>query len=149
MDRFLWDELVRHERDGLAGEMASGNHVAEMAMVCASYGDAYAIIDGAHVVAGGGMALRVHGRAEAWSLITVFARPRHLLLFTRYCRAHMDKRQRDPAYRRIETFLRDTSDFCAHTFARAMGFTEIRPLEAWDSLGRDYLLCARIAPKGT
>lgn len=149
LDRLLLSELVAHERDPLVAEMASGPLYADMAMLSASLGNAFAMIDGAHVVAGAGLTLRWQGRVEAWALVTTFARPRHLAALVREGRSLMARRQRDPAYRRIEAFVRDGAQWCAKDFARALGFTVEGWLRAWDPAGRDYLICARIAPEIT
>lgn len=147
MDRFLLAELVKDERDGLFAEMASGPHVADQVMIAASEGNAFAMIDGAYAVAGAWMSLRWHGCAIARALISRNARKRHVVKMAEFARAHLDRRQRDPAFRRVEVEILEAPGWCATAFATAMGFTELSHLEAYDPAGRNYWLAARVAPR--
>ena len=144
LDRFLLAQLIADERDPLTSEMAATREFADQCMIASSYGDAYALIDGPHAVVAAGMTLRWGGRAEAWCLISRFARRRHLIAAVGRARAHMDRRQRHPSYRRIEMTVRDSRDFSPQSFARALGFVQEGYMRSWDPAGRNHILVARV-----
>lgn len=141
LDRHLLSRLVESERDPLSAEMACGPLFADRAMLDASFGLAFALIDGAEVPVGGGLRTHWHGRAEGWWMISHTARRRHLVAAARFSRAFMDRRQRDPAFRRIEVNVRSG---WPDGFALSMGFHVEGTHRAWDPLGRDYRSFARV-----
>lgn len=139
LDRFLLDRLVAGERDPLTAEMAEGDGFARRALS----GPCNAMIDGGEVVVGGGLTVMWMGRAEAWLLVSRAARPRHLVMAARFCARVLEKRQRDPMYRRIEMFVR-AGERWSESFAASLGFVREGRLRRWDAQGRDYLLFARV-----
>lgn len=107
----------------------------------------YALLEGGYVLAAGGLFRHWPGLADAWLLVTRFARPRHLVSATRICRIALDRVAGDPAWRRIDMRVRADARW-SHSFARALGFT--RPpllLEAWGPEGADYLLFTRLGAR--
>lgn len=143
MDRHLLGRLVESERDPLTAEMSSGTHYADRVMVAASHGLAFAMLDGGEVPVGGGLMMLWPGRAEGWWLVSREARPRHLALAARASARLLDRRQRDPAFRRIECFVRSGERWSTR-FAEAMGFRQEGFHRAWDPAGRDYRCFARV-----
>lgn len=145
LDRHLLSRLVEAERDPLTSEISSGGYFIDRAMWAASHGLAFAMIDGAEVPVGGGLMPAGPGRAsaEGWWLIAGCARKRHLVRAARASLKFLNLRQRDPAYRRIEIFVR-AAEAWSESFARTMGF-ELEGLhKSWDVLGRDYRCFARV-----
>lgn len=143
LDRHLLARAVDSERDPLTAEMASGAFFADRAMLAASYGLAFALIDGAEVPMAGGLFTHWHGRVEGWWLVSRTVRRRHLVHVARTSRAFMDKRQRDPAFRRIELHVR-TGERWSNSFAQLMGFEFEGLHRAYDASGRDYRSFARV-----
>lgn len=144
MDRLLLRHLIDDERDPLSSEMADSPVFADRTMMEASRGLAWAGIDGATVAVGGSLTILWAGRAEAWWLVSRAARPRHLVAAARFSRSLMDKRQRDPLFRRIEIFVR-AGERWSESFAAAMGFVCEGYLCKWDPKGRDCRCFARVA----
>lgn len=147
LDSHLLSRLVEEERDPLTAEIASRAYFRDRAMWASSHGLAYAMIDGAEVPVGGGLMPHPPGRggAEAWWLVSRGARRRHLARAAASCREFLDRRQRDPSYRRIEMFVRRGEGW-SQTFPRLMGFRLEGIHEAWDAGGRDYNCFARVRP---
>lgn len=141
MDRFLLDRLVAEERDPLTAEFCASEPFARR--VLALPGLAFALLDGADLVAGAGLVPMWHGRAEAWQLTSRHARPRQLVAAARIARTVLDKRQCDPAFRRIEIYVRAGAQWCA-SFIAALGFEREGLLKRWDAAGRDMWICARV-----
>lgn len=142
MDKFLLDQLVANERDPLVSEICSGPNFAALALQRPNL--SFAMLDGGELVAGGGLVPLWHGRAEAWQLTSRRARPRQLAAAAKFARQVMDARQRDPAFRRIEAFVRADAGW-ALSFLRALGFVREGLLRAWDPAGRDMWICSRIS----
>lgn len=139
LDEDLLAEAVELERDPLIAEMASGPQFAARVLS----GAAYAVLEGLELVAAGGLVLYWAGRAEAWALVSRRATRRQIVEAIAHGRRVLDKRQRDPSYRRIEMHVRDAH--YARTFGHALGFRLAGAETAWDPAGRDYLLFERIA----
>jgi hypothetical protein len=139
LDVLLLETAIRCERDPVVAEFANRESYAATVL---SGPAAYAAIDGGTLVAAGGLILHWRGRAEAWSLVSRYARRRQLVRAIRMTRVVLDEVQRDPAFRRIEMFVRCN---CAKSFAAALGFAEEGYLKAWDPKQRDMRLFARIA----
>lgn len=105
----------------------------------------YALCGRGHVLAAGGLVPIWPGRAVAWLLVGREARPRDLVPALRHARAVMDKRQRDPMFRRIEAFVRADAPW-RESFVKALGMTDEQQLLGQHGPdGADYFLCARIA----
>lgn len=138
LDALLLKSAIAAERDPVVAEFASRDAFAAAVFA----GPAYAAIDGGVLVAAGGLILHWQGRAEAWSLISRYARPRQLVKAIRMTRIVLDVVQGDAAFKRIEMFARCD---CALSFAAALGFAQEGRLKAWDPIGRDMALFARIA----
>lgn len=143
LDRLSLQAAIQSERDPVTAEFAARDAYAHQVMT----GPAFAAMDGDQLVAAGGLITHWCGRAEAWSLVSKHARPRQVVGAIRLARAVLDEHQKDLLYRRIEMFVRYDCDW-AHDFARALGFIQEGLLEAWDPLGRDMWLFARVARRG-
>ena len=139
LDPALLETAIAAERDSVAAEFARTPSYAQIVL---SGPAAYAVLDGEALVAAGGLILHWQGRAEAWSLVSRYARPRQLVRAVRMTRLVLDEVQRDPVFRRIEMVVR--CDCWARSFASALGFAEEAMLKTWDPLGRDAYLFARI-----
>lgn len=140
LDKLLLALAVGQERDPVTAEFACRDAFAVQALS----GPAYALIDGGELVGAGGLVPHWPGRAEGWWLTGKCARPRQLVKAVHLAREFLNARQRDPAFRRIEMFVRGEERW-ALTFAEALGFSLEGVLKAWDPMGRDMLLCARVA----
>lgn len=132
---------VALERDPLAAEMAEGESFARRALLPTL---SFAMIRGGYVLGAGGLVPQWPGRAEAWLLVSRHARPRDIAHGTRQARVFFDKRQRQPAFRRIEAFIR-ADRVWNRSFADALGFVHEGRLIAWAPDGADYDLYARVA----
>lgn len=141
LDSFLLQQLIQMERDALTAEMCTGQSFALRAV--AFNGLAFALLDGGDLIAGGGLVQMWPGRAEAWQLTSRFARPRQLLAAVHIGRRVMDDRQRDPAFRRIEAYVRACEPW-AQSFSKGLGFVREGILRRWDPAGRDVWICARV-----
>lgn len=141
LDAFLLDRLVQAERDPLTAELCA--HPAWASRVLAIPGLAYAVLDGPDLVAGGGLVPMWPGRAEAWALVSRFARKRQLVKAVQLAAQTVAARQRDPSFRRIEMFVRCDPSWC-RSFIAGLGFVREGLLKAWDPAGRDVWMCARI-----
>lgn len=133
---------VLEERDPLAAEMAEGQAVARRLLN--QWG--FALIGRGHVLAAAGLVPRHAGRAECWLLVGREARPRDLVPELRRARLTLDKRQRDPFFRRLEAYVQWAPAW-REPFMAALGFSLDGFLEAWDPAGRDYGLYSRVAPR--
>lgn len=141
LDPLLLSLAVAQERDCVTAAFAAApGYVAQ-----ALSGPAFALLDGGDLIGAGGLVPHWRGRAEGWWLTGQCARPRHLVRAVRLAREFLDASQCDPAFRRIEIFIRAGEPW-ASSFARALGFTCEGRLQAWDPAGRDMVLFARIAP---
>jgi hypothetical protein len=141
MDGFLLGDLIDSERDGLTAQMCRST--AFMSRVLALPGLAFALLDGGEVVAGAGLVPMWHGRAEAWQLTSRHARPRQLVAAARIAARELDRRQCDPAFRRIEIYVLAGARWCA-SFVAALGFEREGLLRRWDPAGRDMWICGRV-----
>jgi hypothetical protein len=83
------------------------------------------------------------GRAEAWMLCGAAASRAELVLACRHIRAVLDYLQRDPEWRRVEMCVLAEAPW-RPSFARALGFRCEGVLAAWDPLGRDHVMYARV-----
>lgn len=141
LDRFLLDRAVDLERDPLTAEMASGDGFAER--VLPLRGLSVGVLDGGNIVGAGGLVPLWPGRAEGWWLVSRQARPRQLAQATRLAVQLMDRRQRDPTFRRIEAWVRADAPY-ARSFLKALGFAAPSLQPRWDTKGRDHLFAYRI-----
>lgn len=106
-------------------------------------GLSYAVISGGMMLATLGIIPIRHGLAMGWMLPS--ADKRGMAFVTRCAIACLDAWQRDPRFRRIEIHVRADQPW-RESFARRLDMTEgWGPLRAWDELGRDYWLYARVA----
>lgn len=140
LDQLLLAIAVEQERDAVTAEYACRDAFAAQALS----GPSFALIDGGELVGAGGLVPHWPGRAEGWWLTSKWARPRQLVRAVHLAREFLDRCQRDPAFRRIEMFVRAEAHW-AFSFVEALGFHLEGVLKAWDPIGRDMLLCARIA----
>lgn len=104
----------------------------------------HALLEGGVVMVAAGIVLHWAGRAEAWLFAHREARRRHLVTATRAAARLLARWQRHPDYRRIEMHVRMDAPW-RRTFCRHLGMRLEGVLEAWDPLGRDYGVYARIA----
>ncbi len=133
------------ERDPLAMRQAQHPFWWDQFLAEGSVGGA--LIGGGRVLAAAGLIPQVPGRALAWLMLSPAADRRARVLALRHVRGVMDRRQADPAFRRIEMFVRAAEPWCG-SFGRIMGFEREGLLRAWDELGRDYVLFARVRESG-
>lgn len=143
MDRHLLKRLIEEERDPLQAEMARMDVTTEKMMLASSHGLAYAMIDGGEVPIGGALLPHFWGHGEACCFVSRFARPRHIVVAARWARAFLDRRQRDPQFRRVQMFVRADESW-AVSFPKALGFSLEGFHQAWDAPGRDYYCFARV-----
>ena len=141
LDALLLEIAIEAERDPVTAARAADEHYKTQALTPPA--SAYAVLDRDVLVAAGGFLIHWKGRAEAWSLISRHARPRQLVKAVRMARIVIDECQRDGAFRRVEMLVRAECPW-ALSFAQALGFAAEGRLHAWDPLGRDMLLFARI-----
>ncbi|HEV2186382.1 MAG TPA: hypothetical protein VGR70_04200 [Stellaceae bacterium] len=134
---------VLEERDALLAERSEGP--AAEARHCNRWG--YALLGRGHVLAAGGLVPLWAGRAEAWLLVSRYASPRDLVPALRHARDVLDKRQRDPFFRRIEINVRWEAPW-RESFVSALGFELEAIMDSWGPDGADYGLYARIADHG-
>lgn len=137
----LYRLAVLEEREGITAEMAGGPHVE--AMRCNQWG--YAMLGRGRVLCAAGLVVPWTGRAIAWLLVSREARPRDLAQAFRFAKDAMDKRQRDPFFRRIEAYVLNGAPY-QHAMARACGFELEGIMRAFDPLGRDFALYSRVRP---
>lgn len=117
-----------------------------VAAACAP-GMGFAALDGGYILGAGGLVPIWRGRALAWMLPGLFARPRHLLEAARFGRGWLDHKQLFPEFRRLECQVLAGFARGRH-FVEALGFVqETPPLEAWDAAGNDHIQFKRIAPR--
>ncbi len=136
----LYRFAVLEERDPLTAEMAEAPHV-EQVRVNAWAG---ALLGQGRVIGAGGLVPVWTGRATCWLLVSREARARDIVAGLRRARQWLDKRQRDPFFRRIEAEVRWDAPWRA-SFMAALGFALEGRMRRWDPLGRDYGLYARVA----
>ena len=144
LTRALLDQVAQLGTDPLAAEIAerAGESYARHVL---QPGLCFAALDGGYLLGAGGLVPLWHGRAEAWMQVTHLAERRHLAWATRAIAEFFAKRQRDPAFARIEIYIRADAPW-RESFAGALGVTEAHgPMRRWDVLGRDYFLYARVA----
>ena len=135
---------VALERDPLTAVMTEGSAFAARVLLP---GLAYAMLDGGELVGCGGLTPLWHGRAEAWLLVSRLAGRRQIAAGIRHAAQWFAARQRDPAFRRIEMYVRRSAPWRA-TFAAALGMSLEGALSVWAPDGEDYCLYARIQPQG-
>jgi hypothetical protein len=140
LTRALLNLAVRECRDPLLAEMSSGEYFPMRALNAW----AYALIGRGRVLAAAGLIPMWSGRAEAWLIVGREASPRDLVPALRQAGIMMDHRQRLPFFRRIEAYVRCEEAY-APAFIAALGMEIEGVMRAWDPLGRDYYLCARVA----
>jgi hypothetical protein len=134
---------VEAERDPLLAER-SDNAAAE-ARHCNQWG--FALIGRGQVLACAGLVPIWAGRAEAWLMVSREATNADLVPAMRHGRTVLDKRQRDPFFRRIEIHVRWDAPW-RRSFTRALGFTLDACLKAWGPGGIDFGLYSRVASYG-
>lgn len=130
---------VIEERNPLLAERSEG--AAAEQRHCNQWG--YALLGRGHVLACGGLVPLWAGRAEAWLMVSHEATARDLVPALRHARQVLDKRQRDPFFRRIEINVRWDAPWRA-SFAAALGFRLEAIMTGWGPDGADYALYARV-----
>lgn len=145
----LTPELLRllPLRDPRASRWMSDGYVRAVAIP----GLSFAALDGGYIHGAGGLVPIWPGRAIAWMLAGVFARPRHFLRGAAFTRAWLDEMQARPEFRRIECHVLARFE-PGLRFAEALGFVrETPPLEAWDPDGNDHIQFKRMGglPSGS
>ena len=132
--------MVALERDPLIAELASGEEFAERSL---TYGLSVLAIRDGYFIACGGLVPHWSGRAEAWALISANAAQRDLVAAARLCRDWLDKRQRNPVFRRVECYVQRDAPW-RRSFMRALGFEPEGCLRGWGPDGSDFNVYARI-----
>ncbi len=103
-----------------------------------------AMLEGGHLLGAGGITQHWIGRAEAWLMMSPDANRRQRLAALRRCQTKIATLQRDPGFRRIEMYVLADAPW-GERFSSLMGFSQEGVARAWDPLGRDHHLFARIA----
>jgi hypothetical protein len=140
----LTPELLRilPLRDPRAAARMSPDYVA----AATQRGMGWAALEGGYILGAGGLVSIWHGRAVAWMLPSIFARPRHFARAVRFARFWLDGMQRAPEFRRIECHVLNGFTAGVRVVARLGFVLETPPLEAWDQDGNDHLQFKRVAP---
>jgi len=107
-------------------------------------GEAEAMLDGGEFVGAGGVTQHWPGRAEAWLMLRPDLTRKQKVRALRRCQEKLAALQSDPAYRRIEMYVRAASGWNL-SFAKTMGFEIEGYLNRWGIRGEDYCLFARVA----
>jgi hypothetical protein len=105
-----------------------------------------ALIGEGRVLAAGGLIPQWPGRAYAWLMLSPRAKWRHKTQALRQLRRTMAEMEQRPEWRRIEMFVRADAPWCDR-FAEFVGMQFEGLARAWDPLGRDYKLFARVGPE--
>lgn len=145
LTRELLAGALLEERDPLAMRQAQYPFWWDQFLAEGSVGGA--LIGGGRVLAAAGLIPQVPGRALAWLMLSPAADRRARVTALRHVGSVMDACQGDPAFRRIEMFVRAAEPWCG-SFGRILGFEREGLLRAWDELGRDYVLFARVRESG-
>lgn len=140
LSRPLLELAIARERDDATRKLSN---LANMGAALLREGHAFAMFAGNLFCGAGGVVPCWHGRAEAWLLVSREARPRHVALATRLARAWFDGLQNDPAFARLEIYVRAAASY-RDGFARALGMTRDGTLQAWGPDGSDYCLYSRV-----
>lgn len=140
MDAVLLQRLLDEERDPVVRDYCTPENFISRVLID---GLSFALLEGEMLVAGAGVVPLWPGRAEAWQLTSRHARPRQLVAGARIAAAFMDRLQADPAFRRIEIYVRDGARWCG-SFVAALGFAREGLLRHWDPAGRDTWICSRV-----
>ena len=141
LTRELLDWAVIEHRDPVTAEIwATTPEYLNRALAVPSL--CWAMIGRGHVLGAGGLVFHWHGRAEGWWLVSGSANRRDLVAATRFSRQFLDDRQRNPALRRIEMWVRADSTWC-RGFARALGF-ELEGTARAFLHGEDHCYFARV-----
>lgn len=143
LDRHLLDRLIAEERDPHQAEMARTEIVAGKMMLASSYKLGYAMVEGGDVLIGGALIPHFWGFAEACCFISYRTRPRHLVEAARWAKDFLDRRQRNPQFRRVQMFVRCDEPW-SFSFPNALGFHWEGRHPAWDAAGRDYHCFGRV-----
>lgn len=136
LDAFLLGELIDNARDRVDAEWAAAPEIRELMLGLPHL--SFAMIDGPHVVAGGGLIPSHSGRACCWSLISQFARPRHVANGLRLLDAFVGIVE----FRRVEAFVRAGAKWSC--YLEHAGFVREGLMRAWDAAGRDHFIYARV-----
>ena len=104
-------------------------------------GPGWIALRGGHVLGAGGIVPWWPGRAEAWLVTTVFARPRDIAHGLEVARDFLAEAQRQPEFQRIEAWLRAGPDVA---MGRALGLAREGRARAWWPGGDDAVLYARV-----
>jgi hypothetical protein len=120
-------------------------HVLEQALRPPHRGEA--LLGRGRVLAAAGLTVHWAGRAECWMLVSPFATRADRVRAVRRCRRTLDEMQADPMFRRLEMAVLESAPW-RDSFAVALGFIAEATVRAWDPLGRDHVLYARIQGAG-
>lgn len=104
-----------------------------------------ALLDGGRVMAVGGLLPLWPGRGLAWLMLSPHAAPAHKVRAMRQIRRRLFEAQAGPAWRRVEMYVRQSEPW-ADRLARYLDMRLEGTMAAFDPLGRDHKLFARVAP---
>lgn len=139
----LW--AAEEEADPVTAELAKTPRWASQFVAPGTMGAA--LIGDGRVLAAGGLLPQWPGRACAWLMLSPRATWGQKIRALRKMRLTLDAAQRYPEWRRIEMAVRVEAPWCER-FAEFTGMRFEGLLRAYDPLGRDYKLFARVAPRG-
>lgn len=102
-----------------------------------------AMLGSGRVLAAAGLIPRFYGMAEAWLIFSRLASKSARIAALRHVRKQLDAYQADPAFQRIEMYIRADEPWCAK-YGRLMGMQLEGLLRRRDPFRRDYCLFARV-----
>jgi hypothetical protein len=105
-----------------------------------------ALIGDGLVLAAAGIIPQWPGRAHAWLMLSPRAKWKHKRQALRRLTKAMKAAEKHPEWRRIEMFVRADEPWCDR-FAAFLGMQFEGLARAWDPLGRDYKMFARVGPE--
>lgn len=122
-----------------------GTRDPEMQARACIQGLSFATVDDDMLISALGVLPIWPGRALGWMFTAPNATRRQLVYTVRQARLRFDMWSTIPQLRRIEIMIRADQPW-RESFARALGMNEaFGPMKAFDSLGRDYFMYARVA----
>ena len=147
-DRPLLVELKERHLRGLRvqGAQKEYEYMLEQSDAVAVYmhGPGWSAVSDGRVIGCAGVALQWFGRAVVWSFIDERITPREFIRCHHLTKAKIAQLQLSPRYKRLEMDV-DQDFRNGHRWARALGFRDEGPMEAYSPTGRTCHRYARVA----
>ena len=142
LDDTLLKLALTLERDAMTAQMSN---LYDASPLLLQPGLSVAFVEDGYLLGAGGLAPVWNGLAEAWLLISILARPRHIVAGLRAAKRWLDAKQRDPAFTRVQLYVRADAPW-RQSFVAALGVERDGALlKRWGRDGADYCLHARFA----